>query len=128
MKPGDIVEITSGPWTGRLAQIEWITPHGLVVRLRGPIGSERDTVVVMPGEVECVDLRTRLDTPKGASLGHQVVKSWSTAAADGGRASAGQGPHPASATAPATRAVPDITTAVPPDPADRLAAVASGAR
>lgn len=67
MAPGTFVEITSGPWQGRLGTVEkydpeWVAvPLGsLMVRLRHAAGRpEVERVVVLAGEVTAVDLRER---------------------------------------------------------------------
>lgn len=65
--PGALVEITGGPWQGRLGTVEPMDPEwagvaegGLLVRLRSVAGRpEVERVVVLAGEVAVVDLRGR---------------------------------------------------------------------
>ncbi len=66
MTPGTLVQITAGPWVGRLGTVENLDPEwagvaygSLLIRLRHVAGRpEVERVVVLAGDVQPVDLRT----------------------------------------------------------------------
>lgn len=125
MTPGALVEVVSGPWIGRHGVIDCVMPEGVAVSLRVGAGHVRHVVIVRRRELRRLT-PAGSEYTEGASLGNQVVESWSARAADGERASARQGVLPASATAPATQAVPGTTATNRADPADGRSVAASG--
>lgn len=59
MSPGAVVQVVSGPWSGRVGVVECSTSEGIAVWFRPLAGAPREVAVVQAGDVRVVELRDR---------------------------------------------------------------------
>lgn len=57
MTPGAVVEVVSGPWSGRIGVIDCVMVDGIAVRFRPVAGHAREVAVVQVPDLRVVDLR-----------------------------------------------------------------------